>query len=57
MKISEMVKFKKWFFGHMHFDGVVIGEPKFVGLYQRIIKLGDARELKKLLRIRKITFN
>ena len=53
----ETVKFKKWFFGNMHFDGVVIGEPKFVGLYQRIIKLGDVREMKKLLRIRKITFN
>lgn len=53
----ETVKFKKWFFGHMHFDAVVIGEPKFVGLYQRIIKLGDVREMKKLLRVRKMSFH
>ena len=52
----ETVKFKKWFFGHMHFDAAVIGEPNFVGLYQRIIKLGNARELKKMLHIRKLSF-
>ena len=55
-EIYETVKFKKWFFGHMHFDAVVLGAPNFVGLYQRIIKLGDARELKKLPRVKKVSF-
>ncbi len=52
----ETVKFKKWFFGHMHFDAVVIGEPKFVGLFRQIIRLGNARELKNMLHIRKMSF-
>ena len=52
----ETVKFKHWFFGHMHFDAVILGEPKFVGLYQRIVKLGYARELKKLMRVERFSF-
>ena len=52
----ETVKFKKWFFGHMHFDAAVIGEPNFVGLFRQIIRLGNARELKNMLHIRKMSF-
>ena len=35
--------FKRWFFGHMHFNCVIESDPRFVALFDRVIRLGDPR--------------
>lgn len=46
--LRTSIAYKYWFFGHMHMDGRVRDEPKFVALFRSIIDLDKPSELKKL---------
>ena len=46
-----------FFWGHIYFEALLAGVPEFVEVYHRTIKLSDAHELIKILRIRKMSFN
>jgi hypothetical protein len=49
-KVYDMIKFKIWFFGHMHLNITFKDYPKFVGLYEKIVPLkDDVDEYHKLL--------
>ena len=48
-KVYDMIKFKIWFFGHMHLNITFKDYPKFVGLYEKIVPLVNQDEYHKLL--------
>ena len=41
--VLRRTEFKQWFFGHMHFNCVIQSDPRFVSLFDRVIRLGDPK--------------
>ena len=39
--VLRRIKFKRWFFGHMHFNCRIQSDPRFVALFDKVIRLGD----------------
>ena len=50
-QLRETVSFKKWYFGHMHEDGIMNCDPRFVALFKEKIKIGgrSPKFLKKIV--------
>lgn len=40
-RVADRTNFKNWYAGHMHEDGIIMQDRRFVMLYTEIIKLGE----------------